>query len=285
MNDPYKQLMSLHGAEELQALVNRWEILSENIKSRPLNTPVLLPDIFLYTRPGFGNTTLLRLLAAYLDSKENLMDFYGDVKYHEFMLNYTEPKKDFVELNRLIEEIRMAAGFRSEFHGLIRINIDEWVGHHEERHFLRFLDYLSANSEKWLIILTVSRSPDNKTKEMEALISMFLRLETVTLHMPKADVLLSYISDFLNFYGLSLDDSGHSLLEESVEKLSENKHFDGLHTIRLLSRDIVYHYYSQPECGRKVLTAEDLSAFSSASEYIQRTIVKYEQHRVLGFTE
>ena len=285
MNYPYERLMKLHGADDLKELINKWEILSRNIKSRPVDAPVLLPDIFLYTKPGFGNESLLRLLASYLESKGNLMDFYGDVKYHEFMLNYIKPDEPFSEMHRLIDEISMAAGFRSEFRGILRININEWIGHHEDKHFINLLDYLSANSDKWLIVLSVSRSPNEGTKAMEALISMYLRIETVTLHMPGTDVLLSDVSAFLDAYGLSLDESGNTLLKESIDKLRKNKYFDGFHTIRLLSRDIVYYHFSLPDCGRTVLSAEDLSDFSATSDYMQRTIVKYEQNRKLGFAE
>ena len=103
--------------------------------------------------------------------------------------------------------------------------------------------------------------------------------------MPGTDVLLSDVSAFLDAYGLSLDESGNTLLKESIDKLRKNKYFDGFHTIRLLSRDIVYYHFSLPDCGRTVLSAEDLSDFSATSDYMQRTIVKYEQNRKLGFAE
>ena len=284
MSTPYESLMQLQGADELKALVNKWETLSDNINSRPLHAPILLPDILMYTRPGFGNTTLLRLLASYLSSKQNLMDFYGDVPFIEFMLTYTRPDEPFAELNRLIEEVRTAAGFRSGFRGIVRVNIDEWIGHHEEKHFLRFLDYLAANSEEWLIILSVSRAPNANTKAMAALLSMYLRLETVSLSLPETDALLEHVSAYLLSYGLTLDEGGRALLRESVEKLRGNKYFDGLHTIQLLSTDIVYYYYSLPDCTDTVLTAEELSAFSASSEYIQRTIVKFDRQNSLGFS-
>lgn len=282
MSKEYDAIMALSGAEELQALIRKWETLSENLSTRNIGAPILLPDLLMYTRRGYGNTTLLRLMANYLESKKNLMDFFGDVKFMEFMLNYCPPEEPFTELYRLIEEIRDAAGFRSGFRGIVRININEWVGHHEEKHFLDFLEYMSSNSQDWLNVITISREPDEKTREIEALLSMYLRIEVVVLHIPETDVILDRISGWLAEYGLTVDMSGREVLRGSVDKLRENKHFDGMHTIRLLCSDIVYNYYSNAANESTVLSEASLRSFAADSEYINRTILKIERQRV-GF--
>ena len=81
MNAFYDRLMEFKGANELLELVKKWEILSENISKRTFDAPIVLPDLFVYTKPGYGNTNLISLLADYLESKQNLMIFYGDVKF------------------------------------------------------------------------------------------------------------------------------------------------------------------------------------------------------------
>ena len=283
MSKEYDAIMALSGAEELHALIRKWETLSDNLSTRNVGAPILLPDLLMYTRPGYGNTTLLRLMADYLESKKNLMDFFGDVKFMEFMLNYCPPEEPFTELYRLIEEIRDAAGFRSGFRGIVRININEWVGHHEEKYFLDFMEYMASNSQEWLNVLTISQGPNAKTRELEALISMYLRIEIVALHLPQTDVILDRIASWLADYGLTVDESGRELLRGSVDKLRENKHFDGMHTIRLLCSDIVYNYYSNAENESPVLSADSLKSFAANSEYINRTIMKIERQRVMGF--
>lgn len=284
MNTYYDQLMSFKGADELKELVKRWEILSDNISKRSFDAPILLPDLFVYTRPGYGNTGLLALLSEYLDSKQNLMSFYGDVKFIEFNLEYCSSGSEFKELYRLIETIEAAAGFRSEYKGLIRINVDEWVGHHKEKHFLDFLQFLERNTSYWLVLLTLSENSENEeTKAMEAVVSMYLRIKKITLHMPSNVELIDYASEQLSKYGLELDESAKAILIESVKVLKENKYFYGLHTITDLCSDIVYSLFSESTIVGNVITAEMLSGFSADSEYIKRTVIKIKKTVTLGF--
>ena len=284
VNKYYEQLMNFKGADELKAVVKKWDTLSDNISKRAFDAPILLPDLFVYTRPGYGNTKLLTLLTDYLDSKQNLMSFYGDVKFFEFKLDYCKPGSNFQELYRLIESIEAAAGFRSEFKGLIRINVDEWVGHHKEKHFLDFLQFLQMNTSYWMIFLTISDTLENdETKAMEAVVSMYLRVEKVTLYMPSNDDLIEFASEHLAKYGLELDDSAKKILSGAIDILRENKFFYGFHTITDLCSDIVYTLFSESSSVGSVITADMLSEFSADSEYIKRTARKINKTATLGF--
>ncbi len=284
MNTYYDQLMEFKGADELKELVKKWDILSDNINTRSFNAPIVLPDLFVYTHPGYGNTNLLALISEYLESKENLMSFYGDVKFFEFKLEYCKPDCNFTELIRLMESVEAAAGFRNEYKGIIRINVDEWVGHHKEKHFLDFLQFLQINTAYWFVFLTLSNHSENdKTKEMEGVVSMFLRIEKITLHMPSDRELVEHASTHLNQYGLELDDSAKDVLTASINILRNNKYFYGLHTISDLCNDIVYSLFSESTTVSNVITAEMLSDFTADSEYIKRTVLKIKKTVTLGF--
>ncbi len=284
MNDYYEQLMNFKGADGIKALVKKWDILSENINKRSFNAPILLPDLFVYTRPGYGNTKLLSLICEYLDSKENLMSFYGDVKFFEFRLEYCRPEEEFKELYRFMETVEVAAGFRSEYKGVIRISIDEWVDHHNEKYFLDFLQYLKLNTDYWFVVLTLSTHKENeKTKEMEAVVSMFLRTEKVTLELPSTQELVEYAADYLMKYGLELNDTAKEILIGSVDVLRSNKYFYGMHTVTDLCNDIAYSLFSGSSAVGNVITSEMLSDFSKDSEYIKRAVIKIEKKAKIGF--
>lgn len=284
MNDYYNQLMNFKGAEELKELVKGWEILSENINKRSFDAPIVLPDLFVYTKPGYGNTNLISLLAEYLDSKKNLMSFYGDVKFFEFKLEYSRADEKFQDLYRLIESVESAAGFRNEFKGIIRINVDEWVGHCKEKHFLDFLQFLQINTAYWMVLLTISNHNENEeTKMMEGVVSMFLRIEKITLHMPADFELIEYASEHLAKYGLELDEGAKALLAESIGVLRNNKYFYGLHTITDLCNDIVYSVFSKSTNVDNVIKADMLTEFSAESDYIKRTVTKIKKTVTLGF--
>ena len=282
MNRCYDEIMNLKEADEFKNIIKKWEVLSGNIKKYPNNAPIILPDMFWVAKSGVGKTKLLKLMSEYLYSKGNLIDFYGDVKFFEFMLNYTEPNEPFNELRRLMDEINNAAGFRNEYRGIILIDIDDWVNCYEEKHFKSFMEYISSNSDKWLVVLSVSGGDSQQLHNLQAFLSMYLRLEKIILTLPKTEDLFVYIEERLSQYGLSLSGDAQNLLHATIEKLRRNRYFDGFKTIKLLCHDIVYEFYSKENTSVSVLTESDLAAFSADSEYVKRTVAKFEKKNKIG---
>ncbi len=284
MENYYDKLMSFKGADELKEMITKWNTLSENISKRTFDAPIVLPDLFIYTRPGYGNTRLLALLSEYLDSKQNLMSFYGDVKFFEFKLEYCEPHSDFTELYRFISSVQAAAGFRNEFRGIIRINVDEWVNHHREKHFLDFLQFLQTNTSYWMVVMTLSNHRESdETKDMENLVSMYLRIQKLTLHLPDNKELVCFMEEYFSKYGLLLEDSAKQVLEDSIAVLRKSEYFYGLHTIKDLCSDIVYTLFSESTSVGTCITSDMLVDFSADSDYIKRTIHKIKKTATLGF--
>ena len=281
MNQYYDEIMALHDAEDFKSVISRWQTLSENLKSLPTDAPVLLPDMLWVARSGVGKTKYLRLMSEYLASSGNLMDFYGDVKFFEFLLSYCSPNQPFTELRRLMDEVYNAAGFRSEFRGIIHIDINEWLDHYEENHFISLMEYLASNSDKWLVVLTVYSESEEKIHNLISFLSMYLRIEKLTLPLPKTEDLFFYIENQLSAYGLSLSDDAKKLLHDSIETIRKNKYFDGFKSIKMLCQDIVYTVYSK-QTDAAVLTAEQLSSFASDSEYVRRTVSNIEKVSRIG---
>ncbi len=285
MNDKlsyYNKILALKEAKEFARILKKWEKLSENMHSVQ-NVPMVLPDLLWVAKSGVGKTNLLRLLSEYLYEKGNLMEFYGNVKYFEFMLDYCPPENPFTEIERLITEVRNAAGFRSVYKGIISFDIEEWLDHCEEKHFLSFLEYLSSNSDSWLIVFNVTGEKTQEIKKLESILSMFFRIEKSNLTLPDSKELLRFVSDRLESYGLTLEDSALELIQKTVERLRQNKYFDGYKTLIILCQDIIYEIFSSGHSvGAKSVTAELLAGFAPDSEYIARVTWKTESKRKIG---
>lgn len=279
----YKKIMSQNGLTEFKALIEKWETLSENLSDKPSGVPIILPDLFLVSRSGTGRTYFLRLLSEYLADKPNLMDFYGDVKYFEFMLNYCEPNEYFSEIQRFMTEINNAAGFRSEYRGIVYIDVDEWREHFEEKHFVSFMEYLSDNSDDWLVVLSVSDDKPEQVKQMEAFASAYIRIERITIEPPTVQELTQYAQKLLEGYGITLISQTEKVLSGSIGELCNNKYFDGYKTVKMLCEDIAYSLYTDGFRNDKGLIPSDLSKFAKDSEYIQRILVKIEKINRIGF--
>ncbi len=282
METCFDKVMRQKEAEQIRPLIKKWETLSKNITEHPLNAPILLPDMLWVAKSGVGKTFFLELIAEYLESKGNLMEFYGDVKFFEFVLGYTPPTAPFTELQRLMEAVKNAAGFRSEFKGIIRIDVDEWVGHYEERYFAHFMEYLAANKDTWFIVLSVSCTDKKKLHNFEAFLSMFLRIERVELQLPKTEDLTDYIEQNLAAYGLTLAEDGRELLAQTVDKMRKNKYFDGYKSLGLLCQEIAYTVFSGGKLKSRRLTAKKLEAFGPDSAYVERTVSNLEKVNTIG---
>lgn len=282
MNRTYEEIMELTGADEFKELIQKWDALSDNLRNQPRSMPRLLPNLLWVGNSGIGRTKLMRLMSAYLASKGNLIDFYGDVKFFEFLLSYTPKDAPFRELQRLEDELAAAKGFRNEFRGAVLIDIDPWVNHFDELYFTGFMEYLAAHSDKWLIVLSVSEMEESKLQNLEAFLSMFLRLDKITLPLPKTEDLFAFVTRKLGDHGLTTDESAKELLLRTINELRANRYFDGYKTISMLCQDIVYEHFSSPKAGKATLSAEDLDAFAPGSNYVKKAI-KNSRNRI-GFT-
>ena len=70
---------------------------------------------------------------------------------------------------------------------------------------------------------------------------------------------------------------------KTIEKLKENKYFDGYKTLVMLCQDIVYEFLSLKEMNEYIITVEHLKEFASDSEYIERITWKVENKHKIGF--
>ena len=258
------------GYADFLSLLEKWDNLSGNIKSLPKGAPVILPDIFLVSRSGTGRTLLLKFLSDFLLEKGNLLDFYGDVRYFEYYLSYCHPHEKFDEIVRFMDEVKSAAGFRSEYRGIIFIHIDEWLGHAEEKYFKSFLEYLADNSDGWLIVFSVDGGGDEEEiSHLRSLVSAFLRIEQVSIAPPTSLALLQYLEERIALFGLSLDEGARELLSGTIDTIKSMRLFDGFKTVKMLGYDIVYSVYSDSGDVKGVLNAESVRRFASDGEYVK----------------
>lgn len=279
----YESIMNKKGLDAFQRLVTKWKTLSEGIEARTTGLPIILPDVFLISPSGTGRTMILSLLAEFLSERGNLLDFYGDVKYFEFMLNYCKPEEPFTEITRLMSNVAVAAGFRNEYRGILFIEVDEWLGHFNEKHFISFLEYLADNSDGWMVVLSVLGGRRQQVTDMERVLSAFLRIETVIIEEPTTAELVYYFENLLEKYGFTLSDEGRALVTATVDTMKKNAYFDGYKTTKRFCQDVVYTVYASGVPQNTVLDARALESFAPDGAYANRSIPKLAEFKKIGF--
>ena len=88
MNPYYDKLINFDGAQGLDRLIRKWAVLSSNLKTLPVNGPILIPDLFVVSHSNTMLSRMIDTLSSYLIAQKNLLDFNGDIPCFEFMLNY-----------------------------------------------------------------------------------------------------------------------------------------------------------------------------------------------------
>ena len=69
---------------------------------------------------------------------------------------------------------------------------------------------------------------------------------------------------------------------DTIEKLRNNKYFDGFKTIIMLCQDIVYDVFSNKNVEELSLGANMLSKFSADSDYIKNMVANIERVNRIG---
>lgn len=271
-NAYYDQIMSLKGLSSFKELIERWERFSENITRYQAKQTLVLPDLVWVSDNGIDKTGLLSLLTNYLDEAENMVEFYGNVKYFEYYLEYVPDKTNFHEIQKLAEKIRDAAGFRSEYKGLLSIELGEWVGHFHEENFINLLKFLATMDNDIMFIFNIHNYDPEAIEQLMKILVLFFRIEVIEMSLPDSEELGAYIKNDIQEYGLNLDPEAEAMVIATVNKLREDQYFAGYQMLDRLAADIVYSVYTSTPPYDGIVTKGMISAFAPDGMYVSELI-------------
>ena len=271
-NAYYDQIMALNGLSGFKDVIERWKRFSENLTKFNAKQELVLPDLLWVSDNGIDRSGLLKLLTGFIDVCGNLVDFYGNVKYFEYYLEYVPDKKDFHEIQKIAEKIRDAAGFRSEYRGLLSIELDEWVGHFNEENFINTLKYLSSMEDDIMFIFHIRNYNSESVEQLMRLLVLFFRIEVLEMALPDSEELCSYIRKEISEYGLNLDEEAENMVVATVNKLREDKYFAGYEMLDRLAQDIVYSVYTSTPPYDGIVTKGMIVDFAPESLYVSELI-------------
>lgn len=271
-NAYYDQIMALNGLTNFKDVIERWQRFSENITRFQAKAGLVLPDLLWVSDNGIDRSGLLKLLTNYLDASDNLLEFYGNVRYFEYYLEYVPDKNNFHEIAKIAEKIRDAAGFRSEYKGVMSIELDEWIGHFYEENFINVLKFLSSMEDDIMFIFNIHNYDQVAVEELMQLLVLFFRIEVVEMNLPDSEELGNYIKQEISEYGLNLDAEAEEMVIATVNKLREDQYFAGYQMLDRLAEDIVYSVYTSTPPYDGIVTKGMISAFSPDGMYVSELI-------------
>lgn len=278
----FEEIMSLKESEDIKKIIKGWRNFSRNKAKFETGAPLVLPDMLWISKSGYGTTNLLGLLSEFM-YEEHIMEFYGDVKYMEFELDYSSGDSPFGAFDKFKDAIQNAAGFRNEYRGIVCINISSWTHHINERNFIKFLEYLSGNSDAWHIIFVTDCTGKDRLDELEAVLSVYFRIEKVVFSLPDTKSLYLYMEERIKKYGFTVSEEAKKMLIETVDELRKSKYFDGYKTLNMICSDLVYREFSSDEFNGYVITGETAEYYSKKSDFVAKTKSNFERKSKIGY--
>jgi len=271
------RIMDFPGMDDIKQTVREWEILRKNIGRIPPDEPILLPEYLWISKSGTGKTEMLQLIADYLDAAQ-LMPFNGLVKVIEYTMDYCDPDQHFDQLEDLIDALSASSGYHNEFKGILALNIDAWLEHLEEKHFVELLEFISAHNRSLLLILMVW--PDNRhLDQLESMLSVYLRIRRIVIELPSPEDMVAFIDGRVRAYKCRLADETRSLLLETITAVRDLDGFDGYKTLEFIVQDMVYNYYCSENAANGIIGPEFISHYGNVESISRIFKERYDKKR------
>lgn len=109
--------------------------------------------------------------------------FAGKESCVYFKLPYIPPCEPFKELRRLILRIHENTGLRANFHGVIAIEVSEWIGHECEEYFTVLLKYLYDHRNFWRIATILNGCTANQINRYLSCCSKYITPRLFTINV------------------------------------------------------------------------------------------------------
>ncbi|MBQ5545212.1 MAG: hypothetical protein IIU00_05990, partial [Clostridia bacterium] len=99
--------------------------------------------------------------------------FTGVKRWLNMRLDYTEDPK-FPSFTRMLESMRRYAGYCNQYHGVVLIDLTQWMTHTSDRHFEDVLAYIHDYSDEVFFFLYVFADDTQRPESMKNAIGRWL---------------------------------------------------------------------------------------------------------------
>lgn len=232
----FEKIMNLRGYEEFKALARQLCQAAENRDS--LGTRVPLPNFLFVEDPGAGVTTQLKLFTRLLMERK-LIRFMGEKRYFEWALDGEAFEKGG-SFDRLLLETEAAAGFYSQFRGVIGIELGEWSSWPQTPDFRRLLDFAADTYGRITFVFVTEEREEEKLARLYRVLNEATALRMIRCPLPKPEDMTQYLLDFLWERGFAATEKAEAAIAAFMPALMKTEDFDGMQTMSILADEIVF---------------------------------------------
>lgn len=255
----YEDIMALRGYGEFKALAERLRQLGENSRTLP-GAQIRVTNFLFAEAPGAGVTTQLRLLTRLL-AEQKLVRFMGEKRFFEWALD-GEAFDRGGSFDRLLMETNAAAGFYSQFRGVVGIELGEWSVWPRHPAFRRMLDFVADMYGQIVFAFVTEEQDEGRLTELHRALNEATPIELVRCPLPSPHDMALYLLDFLRARGFAASSEAQSDIAAFMPSLMKTEGFDGMQTMSILADEIVFRACSSAR-GPKMVPADGADARQS----------------------
>lgn len=150
--------------------------------------------------------------------------FMGRIPCVFYRLRYVPPCENFRELKNLILRIENAKGLRAHFHGIVALEVSEWMGHEREEYFSVILKYMYDHRKYLHCAMVLRECPEQRLQKFLDAVDIYIDSQvkdgTVFTNLPR---LTEFVEDTFRSMGSPIRPPAAEMLAEYLLHSSEGR--------------------------------------------------------------
>ena len=224
-----------------------------------------LPPVFMTMPGGVEPELFIDSFCDELDSG-GYVAFSGTRRWLNMRLDFTEDGC-FKSFELMLKCMHTHAGYCNHFHGVVLVDMTQWLKHSDDARFNDVLAYIHDFSDDAFFMMYVTVSDRQSAEAIRKAVSRWVFAVDIDIESPSPAALAAVLEDKLANAGYALAADARELLADSVEKLAAQDDFAGLREIDTLAAAI-----SVRNLNRSALEAEHLGYFSADGEWLRQRL-------------
>ena len=229
-----EQVRSLVGAAEFKALTNELRLISKEIIASG-KRDIFLNQCYLFSiGDGCGLTTYLEILAKYAAAL-GLCEIDESNSVKELELENKHGNDE--DTDKLMSDIKTTHLFGVK---VLCIDISEWMDKTETGYFKEFLQKLSKETEKYIIVFRVPFLEKDVLERVRLSLGDLLFVRQVTFPPFSLDEIKQFAKNTFAEYDFTLTEGAWKCFMERIAEEKSDGRFYGANTIKKVVRELVY---------------------------------------------
>lgn len=214
---------------------------------------------------GNGLSSILNMISKKLRER-SLFKISSKRPYIEFALDYDEDVEKFSSYSALLE-ILSSYSEGGAYHGIVALNIEEWIDHLNDKRFEHLLNFVWKNKDTIMFVFTVPYVDGEIINKINARIDDVISVKTMKFIPPSDKQYFEFFVRKFEMLGIKVDDDVYDVFSWKIATEKNDGRFYGFNTVNKIINEVMYKLIVNTAQNNKelpeVVVAKDISQIYS----------------------